>query len=126
MREAHSVLSRDAPALSEAATARHVSDVRTFTVGFADQPDMSESPMASQTARELGLPFSDIQILGSEAQTATTQWIQSVDQPSVDWLNSYVISKAVRAEGIVVALSELGGDEMLGEYRSFQDVPRLR
>jgi asparagine synthase (glutamine-hydrolysing) len=109
-----------------ALAARHVSDVRTFTVGFADQPDMSESPMASQTARELGLPFADIQILGSEAQSATAQWIQSVDQPSVDGLNSYVISKAVRDEGIVVALSGLGGDELLGGYRSFQDVPRLR
>lgn len=106
--------------------ARHAPDVRTFTVGFADQPDMSESALASGTARAFGLPHADVQITGRDAETAATAWMSSIDQPSLDGLNSYVISKAVRAEGIIVALSGLGGDELLGGYPSFRDVPRFR
>jgi asparagine synthase (glutamine-hydrolysing) len=106
--------------------AHHTTRVRTFTVGFADQPDMSESPMAAQTAREFGLEHTDITINGPEAEAATMAWAQSLDQPSVDGLNVYLISKVVRAQGITVALSGQGGDELFGGYNSFYDVPRLR
>ncbi len=43
----------------------------------------------------------------------------------MDGLNTYVISHAVRQQGIKVALSGLGGDEVFGGYSSFRDVPRV-
>lgn len=104
---------------------RHTDRLRTFTVGFADAPDLSESGLAGQTAAKFGVEHRDIQITGDQALAETERWIDSLDQPSVDGLNSYVISKAVRAAGIVVALSGLGGDELFGGYSSFVDVPRF-
>lgn len=104
---------------------RHTDRLRTFTVGFADAPDLSESGLAGATAAKFGVEHHDIQITGEQALTETERWIDSLDQPSVDGLNTYVISKAVRQEGIVVALSGLGGDELFGGYSSFVDVPRF-
>lgn len=109
-----------------ALAAKHSPRIRAFTVGFADAPDMSEAPLAAETARLFGMEFRDIQITGGSALGMMEQWLRSMDQPSADGLNTYVVSKAVRDEGIIVALSGLGGDELFGGYSSFSDVPRIR
>ncbi len=106
-------------------TARHTRNLHTMTVGFAEQPDMSEVDVARGTARRLGATHTELQITGHDAEEATRDWFRALDQPSVDGLNTYVISRAVRASGIVVALSGLGGDELFGGYPSFRDVPRF-
>ena len=104
---------------------KHSPQVRTFTVGFYDQVDLSESDLSRETSRILEVEHHDIQITGSVAERLTAKWFQSLDQPSVDGLNTYVISQAVREAGVVVAISGLGGDELFGGYPSFGDVPRL-
>src|SRR5262249_9775023 len=85
--------------------AKHTSHLRSFTVGFADQPDLSESDIARQTADRLGLDHTDIQVTTRDAEQAVIEWLDSLDGPSVDGLNVYLISKVVRREGITVALS---------------------
>lgn len=104
---------------------RHATDLRTFTVGFADQPDMSEEGYAERTSRIFGTRHTNIQITGREAEEQTRRWFASLDQPSVDGLNTFVISRAVRDAGVIVAISGLGGDELFGGYPSFMDVPRM-
>ena len=106
--------------------ARHTKQLRSFTVSFADQPDMSEQTLADETARRFGLQQTNINITGADAEAAAIAWLGALDQPSIDGLNVYVISKAVRAQGIAVALSGQGGDELFGGYPSFSDVPKLR
>lgn len=103
--------------------ARHSRKLPMFTVGFADQPDMSETPLAAETARRIGCEHHDIQITGQTALDSVERWLMSLDQPSTDGLNTYVISEAIRSQGIVVAMSGLGGDELFCGYRSFRVVP---
>lgn len=105
--------------------ARHSTNLRSFCVGFADQPDMSELVLAKETADLFGLRHTEITVNNADAEQAALEWLQTLDQPSMDGLNVYIISKAVRAEGITVALSGQGGDELFGGYGSFSDVPRL-
>lgn len=108
-----------------ALAAKHTDRLRSFTVGFADQPDMSELSLAKETARIFNLDHTEIQVNNSDAEESAMAWMQSLDQPSMDGLNVYIISRAVRAQGITVALSGQGGDELFGGYPSFSDVPRL-
>lgn len=105
--------------------ARHASKLRSFTVGFAENPDLSEMELAGETARRFGLDHTEIRIESADAIAATEAWLDAIDMPSIDGLNVYVISQAVRARGITVALSGQGGDELFGGYSSFTDVPRL-
>ena len=107
-------------------TAKHTPRLRSFTVSLADHPDISEHAIAADTARLLGLEHTAIDLGDTEALRSARGWLDSLDRPSVDGLNVYVISKVVRAHGIVVALSVQGGDELFGGYPSFEQVPKLR
>ena len=42
--------------------------------------------------------------------------IANMDQPTMDGVNTWAVSQAVKAHGITVALSGLGGDEVFGGY----------
>jgi len=106
-------------------TARHAPGARSFTVGFSDAPDLSEAALASDTARRFGLQHTRIDITMRDAETAMPAWLAALDQPSLDGFNTFLISRAVRAQGIKVALSGQGGDELFGGYPTFADVPRL-
>jgi len=49
-----------------------------------------------------------------------------MDQPSIDGVNTWFIAKAAREAGLKVAISGLGGDELLAGYPSFVELPRWR
>ncbi len=50
--------------------------------------------------------------------------LEAMDQPSIDGVNTWLVSKVAREEGLKVALSGLGGDELLAGYPSFRDIPQ--
>lgn len=106
--------------------ARHTAKLNTYTVGFSDNPDVSESAPAERTARLFGAQHHDVQISTQAALASVERWLDSLDQPSVDGLNTFVVSEAVKHAGITVALSGLGGDELFCGYGSFADVPRIQ
>jgi asparagine synthase (glutamine-hydrolysing) len=51
--------------------------------------------------------------------------LQAMDQPSIDGINTWFVSKAAASQGLKVALSGIGGDELFGSYPSFAQVPKL-
>jgi asparagine synthase (glutamine-hydrolysing) len=110
-------------ALVATLAARAGGRLRSFTVGFPGPKD--ETPAAAALARRLGLPHDTVPVSGQEVTGSIDRIVADLDQPSVDGVNSWVISKAVREAGITVALSGLGGDEIFGSYSTFWHVPRL-
>ena len=50
--------------------------------------------------------------------------LHAMDQPSIDGVNTWFVSRAAASQGIKVALSGLGGDELFASYPSFADLPQ--
>jgi asparagine synthase (glutamine-hydrolysing) len=98
--------------------------LRTFTVGFP-QDEFDERDIARLVARKAGSEHVEVEV----SEEACLVWVQEavklLDLPSVDAVNTFIVSKSVRETGLKVALSGLGGDELFGGYPSFRDVPLL-
>ncbi len=99
-------------------------ELKTFTVGFS-QSALDERAIAKKVAQISGSEHFEIEIQEQDCLDWVIQAVNSLDLPSVDAINTYIVSKAVRDTGLKVALSGLGGDELFAGYPSFKNIPRL-
>jgi asparagine synthase (glutamine-hydrolysing) len=99
---------------------------QSLTVTFPDEPEFDEGEMAAATARQLGFNHAAIPTTASDATELFPQFLTSLDSPTADAFNSWLVCRAAHQAGLVVALSGLGGDELFAGYRTFDLVPRLR
>jgi asparagine synthase (glutamine-hydrolysing) len=98
--------------------------VTAFTVGLGMLPDGDESGIAAGTAAHLGIRHVGVQVDATMLPDAWHHWFASNDSPSIDGFNTYLVSRQLAAEGVVVGLSGLGADELFGGYSIFGRAPR--
>lgn len=84
-----------------------------------------ESALASEVARRYRADHTIRNLDRDEFATDLESALEAMDQPSVDGINTFFVSKATAEQGFRVAISGLGGDELFGGYPSFSQVPRL-
>jgi asparagine synthase (glutamine-hydrolysing) len=101
-------------------------DLQTMTLRFEEYRGRvnDEAPLAAIVARQYGVRHSIQELTLADFRSELPRIFAAMDQPTVDGLNSYFISKAAHALGLKVALSGAGGDELFGGYTSFRDIPR--
>ena len=97
--------------------------VKTFNLGF-EEAAYDESTHARTVAKAIGSDHQELLLSEKRFVEQLNDMLNSVDQPTLDGVNTYLVSRAVREAGITVALAGTGGDELFGGYRSFVDVPR--
>ncbi|MBU6327782.1 MAG: asparagine synthase (glutamine-hydrolyzing), partial [Verrucomicrobia bacterium] len=100
--------------------------VHTFSVGFQEAFAIDESKLAEETARALGTSHYQTTLDKNWGPSQFVQWLKAADRPSIDGLNTYVITDAVKDRGISVAISGLGADELFGGYSIFRRAARLK
>jgi asparagine synthase (glutamine-hydrolysing) len=114
----------DSSVLSLVARQEAGAGVHTMAVVF-EEGKYSEQPFARRVARHIGTEHHEVLLRGAEAREKAVEAISRMDQPTVDGVNTYVVSAAARRAGFTVALSGLGGDEFFGGYPSFRRAARL-
>jgi len=102
------------------------SKVTCITLAFEEfrGTDEDETFLAAQVARSYGAQHIVRTVSATEFNQDLPSIMAAMDQPSIDGINTWFVAKAAREAGLKVALSGLGGDELLAGYPSFRDVPR--
>ena len=100
--------------------------IRAVTVAFPEyrgRPN-DEAPLAVELAERFGAGHTVRVVDEAEFAADLPRILDAMDQPTIDGVNTWFVSKAARELGLKVALSGLGGDELFAGYPSFRDVPR--
>ena len=113
-----------------AALARQVESaarVSSLTLGFGEYQgsENDEVPLAEIAARHYGMDHHTQIVSKADLEDELDHIRAAMDQPSIDGVNTFFVSRAASRAGMKVALSGLGGDELFGGYSSFSQIPRL-
>lgn len=100
--------------------------IKTVTIGFEEFSGQAhdETPLALQVAHGYQTDHTTRIISRAEFEADLPRIVAAMDQPSIDGINTWFVAKAARELGLKVAISGLGGDELLGGYPSFRDLPQ--
>ena len=98
-----------------------IKPVNTFSITFDDQK-FSEAKYSNIVAKHFNTNHNEIQLKIDNFIDELPNALASMDHPSGDGPNSYLVSKATKTAGITVALSGLGGDELFAGYSIFKQA----
>ncbi|OQP66880.1 hypothetical protein A3860_00485 [Niastella vici] len=97
----------------------------TFTVGFQEK-EFDESGYANIISRKFNTNHNQILLKPAVFLDELTNALNSMDTPSGDGVNTYVVSKAIKQSGLTVALSGIGGDELFAGYPFFKQYLQFK
>ena len=97
----------------------------TFNISF-DESAYDESKYADVIAKKFNTRHVQVRMKPEVMLGELTNALDAMDTPSGDGINTYVVSKAIHKEGIRVALSGVGGDELFAGYPIFENYIKLQ
>jgi asparagine synthase (glutamine-hydrolysing) len=100
-------------------------DIQTVTLAFEEFRGRrkDEAPIAEEISAQYGTRHVTRFVTEQEFRDDLPKILDAMDQPTIDGLNTWFVSKAAHELGLKVAISGLGGDELFGGYPSFRDIP---
>jgi len=106
-------------------TGNNSTNIQTITLAFAEFTGHhhDESIAAARIAELYGTSHTTRLVGKDEFLEDLPKILQAMDQPTIDGMNTWFVAKAAKEQGLKVALSGLGGDELFGGYPSFRDIP---
>lgn len=99
-------------------------DLTYLTVSFPE-PEFSELEYAQQVAKRLPGKHQTVRLDIEQMLSLLPKALSAMDQPTVDGINTFIISSVAAQLGIKVVLSGLGGDEIFAGYTTFWKAPLL-
>lgn len=104
-----------------------VRDLQGVTISYREFAGRheDEAPVAAELARTYGIRHHIREVGRDEFMADLPRILESMDQPSIDGINTWYASKAVAEQGLKVVVSGVGGDELFLGYENFRELPRL-
>ncbi|MGB0629695.1 MAG: asparagine synthase (glutamine-hydrolyzing) [Alphaproteobacteria bacterium] len=101
--------------------------LRSVTLAFDefDGTRFDEAALAEKIAAHYDTAHRTQRVKGADFQDEYARLCAAMDQPSIDGVNTYFVSKVTAETGLKVAMSGLGGDELFGGYQSFREIPKM-
>ncbi|MGB7332365.1 MAG: asparagine synthase (glutamine-hydrolyzing) [Terriglobales bacterium] len=96
----------------------------TFSLVFQEE-EFNEGKYSREVARRFGTEHHEIAVSQQETLAVLPDALFAMDQPTIDGVNTYLVSAKTRAAGVKVALTGLGADEMFAGYSNFRRVPKM-
>ncbi|HEX8064964.1 MAG TPA: asparagine synthase (glutamine-hydrolyzing) [Thermoleophilaceae bacterium] len=95
--------------------------VRTFSVGFEDQPRYNELEYARLVARRFGTDHHEVVIGADDLEGFVPEMVHHQDEPIADWVcvPLHFVSRLARDSGTIVVQIGEGADELFHGYQSY-------
>ncbi len=98
--------------------------VDTFNVSF-DESEYSEARYARMIAEKYACNHHEILLKPDDFLNSLPEALAAVDHPSGDGPNTWIVSRETKRQGVTMALSGLGGDELFAGYDLFKRIPEI-
>jgi asparagine synthase (glutamine-hydrolysing) len=110
-----------------ALAAKHTAHLKTFSIGFRDEPFFDETKYANLVARKIGSDHTVFSLTNDDLFNHLFNVLDYIDEPFADSsaLNVYILSMYTRKH-VTVALSGDGADELFGGYNKHEAERRAR
>jgi asparagine synthase (glutamine-hydrolysing) len=99
--------------------------IRTFCMAMEDA-SLNEGDAARAFAAAIGTEHHEVMLTEQKFVATLNEAIASLDQPTFDALNQFHICRALREEGVKVAVGGIGGDAIYGGDKTLRQLPKLR
>ena len=99
-------------------------DLRALTMAMPGSAG-DELALARRTAQHFGARHDVCEVDAESGMRLLTDYLRSMDQPSIDGLNTLAVSRLAQSCGLKAMLSGLGADELFGGYPSVRAIPRF-
>src|SRR5260221_6349341 len=96
----------------------------TFSLVFQEE-EFNEGQYSREVARCFGTEHQEIPVSQQDTLAVLPEALFAIDQPTIDGINTYLVSAKTTAAGGKVALTGLGADEMFAGYSNFRRVPKM-
>ena len=114
----------DSTAIVALASQYSEKQINTYSIAF-ENPDWNEGDIAQQVAKHFGTRHTELVMTKELAKPLFKEYLNAIDQPSIDGFNTFCVAKLAHDNGEKVILSGLGGDEVFAGYKSFELLPKM-
>ena len=99
--------------------------ISTFSITFDDK-GLDESFYAQLAAQTYSTEHHEWRVSKNEFSKLKNQFMTGMDSPTIDGLNTWLVARFAREQGLKVVTSGVGGDEFFYGYNStFKHLPNL-
>ena len=115
----------DSSAIAALASENRKSSLTTLSVNF-EEAEFSEKKYQDIVSKKIKSNHKEILVRKQDFFDDFQNALSAMDQPTIDGINTYFISRVAHKAGLKVVLSGLGSDEIFLGYRNFKRAKLLR